>query len=102
MAAKAPNAASRAHGGTKSSTRRARRANPDTVLTAILDVRDPLVHADARTVALVGPGRNLGDVSARSHQTFLIAGVPSRPLGRTRRTRIRIPKTVRSDQRPPR
>ena len=75
---------------------------PDTILAAILDARDPLVDAHARAIALVGPARHLGDVSSCAHQTFWIAGVPRRPLGRMSRTRIRIPKTVRSDQRPPR
>ena len=62
-------------------------------LDALLDLGDPVVDADARTIRAV---------ATRAHQTLVIAREPRSPVGRTRRTTMRIAKTVRSDQRPPR
>ena len=62
---------------------------------------DLIVFGTLIFVMLVRRRGNVGNVSA-AHYTLWIARVPSRPLGRTSRTTMRIAKTVRSAQRPPR
>ena len=52
--------------------------------------RDPLVDADCGRPS----GSVPGDVAVAVHQTFCTAARPSRPLGRTSITAIRIAKTI--------
>ena len=71
-------------------------AETGVTLALSLDARDPLVDADPRVVRRVrrpgAIGRNAA-AAARRHQTFWIAAVPNRPLGRMRITAIRSAKT---------
>ena len=66
---------------------------------ALVDVRNPFVHADARPVASIGTLGNSRrhtalEVSTRQPaHTFWITGEPSKPLGRTRNIAIRSPNT---------
>src|SRR5438874_5069475 len=71
---------------------------------ALVDVRDPFVHTDARPVANIRPLGNSrrhaapAGVSTRQRtHTFRITGEPSRPLGRTRNLAISRPYTQRMD-----
>ena len=68
-------------------------------------VRQPPAQQPREPLALLEPLLVLGDpvvvAYARLGHTFFSSGVPSSPCGRTSRTKMRMPNTTSSAQRPP-
>ena len=69
-----------------------RRESPAAHARALIGARDPLVDANPRAVGLLLGGLGLFGVA----HTFWMSCFPSRPLGRTSRSTIRIEKTKTS------